>query len=93
MKAKPEALLSSEKHPDGALKSPMCLIIVATLTVIHKITGVDIRPVEVSFVHNAPEKVAPYEDYFSCEVQFGEKYNRLEFRKALSNKNNHLTLF
>ena len=54
--------------------------IVATLTVIHKITGVDIRPVKVSFVHNAPEKVARYEDYFSCEVQFGQKYNRLVFR-------------
>ncbi|NBC05418.1 MAG: helix-turn-helix domain-containing protein [Bacteroidetes bacterium] len=54
--------------------------IVATLTVIHKITGVDIRPVNVSFVHNAPEIIAPYEDYFSCEVKFGQKYNRLVFR-------------
>ncbi|MCG2590001.1 AraC family transcriptional regulator [Rhodohalobacter sulfatireducens] len=54
--------------------------IVATLTVIHKITGVDIRPLKVSFVHNAPENIALYEDYFSCEVQFGQKYNRLVFR-------------
>jgi AraC-like DNA-binding protein len=54
--------------------------IVATLTVIHNITGVDIRPIKVSFVHNAPEKIALYEDYFSCEVQFGQKYNRLVFR-------------
>lgn len=54
--------------------------IVATLTVIHKITGVDIRPVKVSFAHSKPDKIDPYEDYFSCPVHFGQKYNRLVFR-------------
>lgn len=54
--------------------------IVATLTVIHKITGVDIRPVKVSFVHNAPERVDLYEDFFSCPVHFDQMYNKLEFR-------------
>lgn len=54
--------------------------IVATLTVIHKITGVNIRPVKVSFTHNAPISIAPYEDFFSCQVQFAQKYNRLVFK-------------
>lgn len=54
--------------------------IVATLTVIHKITGVDIRPVKVSFAHSAPERVDLYEDFFSCPVHFSQKYNQLVFR-------------
>lgn len=37
--------------------------IVATLTVIHKITGVDIRPIQVSLVHKAPKSVELYEDF------------------------------
>ena len=53
--------------------------IVATLTVIHKLTGKDIRPVGVSFVHNAPDDMSRYEDYFSCKVQFGQEFNRLTF--------------
>jgi AraC-like DNA-binding protein len=54
--------------------------VVATLTVIHKITGVRIQPIEVSFVHNEPENIDMYEDFFSCQVKFGQKYNRLVFR-------------
>jgi AraC-like DNA-binding protein len=53
---------------------------VATLTVIHKITGLKIRPVEVSFAHVGPEYIEPYEDFFSCKVQFGRNFNRLVFR-------------
>jgi AraC-like DNA-binding protein len=54
--------------------------VVATLTVIHKITGVRIQPIEVSFVHNEAENIDLYEDFFSCQVKFGQKYNRLVFR-------------
>lgn len=54
--------------------------VVATLTVINKITGVRIRPIEVSFVHNEPENIDLYEDFFSCQVKFGQMYNRLVFR-------------
>ena len=54
--------------------------IVATLTVIHKITGADIHPVRVSFTHSAPADVSLYQDYFSCEVNFGQPFNRLVFR-------------
>lgn len=54
--------------------------IVATLTVIHKITGADIRPVKVSFAHRAPTRVDLYEDFFSCPVHFGQEYNRLIFK-------------
>lgn len=53
--------------------------IVATLTVIQKITGVEIRPTQVSFVHNSPSNTARYEDFFKCKVHFGQKYNRLVF--------------
>lgn len=53
---------------------------VATLTVINKITGVGIRPIKVSFAHSTPDFIEPYEDFFSCEVQFGQKYNKLVFR-------------
>ena len=56
--------------------------IVATLTVIHKLTGKDIRPVGVSFIHNAASDVRSYEDYFSCKVQFGWQFNRLTFRST-----------
>jgi len=54
--------------------------IVATLTVIHKLTGVDIRPLCVCFTHRAPDDITLYEEYFSCEVKFGQEYNRLIFR-------------
>jgi AraC-like DNA-binding protein len=54
--------------------------VVATLTVIHKITGADIRPIKVCFAHNEAVDTRMYEAFFSCEVQFGEKNNKLVFR-------------
>lgn len=54
--------------------------VVATLTVIQKITGRKIRPINVTFTHSEPEDTGIYEDYFSCYVQFGQKYNRLVFK-------------
>ena len=54
--------------------------VVATLTVIRKITGVHIQPVEVSFTHREPRHIGPYEDFFSCRPLFGQKFNRLVFR-------------
>jgi AraC-like DNA-binding protein len=54
--------------------------IVATLTVIHKITGADIRPLSVSFAHGRPGEIGRYEDFFGCEVLFGQDYNRLIFK-------------
>lgn len=53
--------------------------IVATLTVIHKITGYDIRPISVSFAHSAPSDIQQYEAYFGCEVLFDQKDNKLVF--------------
>ena len=54
--------------------------LVATLTVIHKITAADIRPLKVSFAHKGPEETGIYEDFFSCEVQFDQGFNRLVFK-------------
>ncbi|PWN07389.1 AraC family transcriptional regulator [Rhodohalobacter mucosus] len=54
--------------------------IVATLTVIHKITGADIRPLSVSFAHGRPDEIGRYEDFFGCEVHFEQDYNRLVFK-------------
>lgn len=54
--------------------------VVATMTVINKITGAPIRPISVSFAHPAPERIDLYEDYFTCEVRFNSKYNKLIFR-------------
>lgn len=56
--------------------------IVATLTVIHKITGIKIWPVKVLFAHEAPEDIKPYEDFFNCGILFGQMYNRLVFRSV-----------
>jgi AraC-like DNA-binding protein len=53
--------------------------IVATLTVIRRLTGREIHPIAVSFTHSAPDDVSRYEDFFSCEVQFGQEFNRLTF--------------
>ena len=53
--------------------------IVATLTVIRRLTGREIHPIAVSFTHSAPDDVSRYEDFFSCEVQFGQVFNRLNF--------------
>ena len=53
--------------------------IVATLTVIHKITDSDIRPITVSFTHSAPADTRLYEDYFGCEVLFDQSDNKLVF--------------
>lgn len=54
--------------------------IVATLTVIHKITGSDIRPISVSFAHSAPDDIRLYEEYFGCEVLFDQEFNKLAFK-------------
>lgn len=53
--------------------------IVATLTVIHKITGSDIGPISVSFAHSAPADTRLYEEYFGCEVLFDQPDNKLVF--------------
>ncbi|SMO71479.1 AraC family transcriptional regulator [Gracilimonas mengyeensis] len=54
--------------------------LVATLTVIQKITGVKIQPIKVTYSHSAPDDITPYEDFFSCEVQFSQEFNRIIFR-------------
>jgi AraC-like DNA-binding protein len=54
--------------------------IVATLTVIRKITGAEIHPLKVCFTHSTPDDIQVYEDFFACEVQFGMEFNRLVFR-------------
>lgn len=41
----------------------------------------DIRPLKVSFTHKKPVDITPYEQYFGCEVLFGQEHNRLVFRK------------
>jgi AraC-like DNA-binding protein len=53
--------------------------IVATLTVIHHLTGSDIRPISVSFTHSAPPDSCLYEEYFGCEVLFDQDSNKLVF--------------
>src|SRR6056297_49773 len=53
--------------------------IVATLTVIHKLTGSNIRPISVSFTHSAPADTRLYEEYFGCEVLFDQSDNKLVF--------------
>jgi AraC-like DNA-binding protein len=54
--------------------------IVATLTVIHHLTGSDIRPISVSFTHSCPDDIRLYEEYFGCEVLFDQESNKLVFR-------------
>jgi len=54
--------------------------LVATITVINKLTGTKIRPIKVLFTHPPPVSITPYEEFFSCKVLFGRKYNKLVFR-------------
>ena len=54
--------------------------IVATLTVIHHLTGSKIRPVSVAFTHSSTADIRLYEEYFGCDVLFDQESNKLVFR-------------
>jgi len=55
---------------------------VATATVINKLLKEPIWPVSVSFAHDKPGDIAPYEEYFRCEVSFNQPRNSLTYTSA-----------
>ena len=56
--------------------------LVATQTVLSKIVGKKIPPILVTYAHPAPSEAALFEDFFGCEVLFGQDSNKIVYRSV-----------
>lgn len=71
-----------ESGPSGISRPYAEYCFTAFLVHVRQATGVDVRPLEVEFVHEAPPSVAEHERVFGCAVRFGAKHTRMFFDLA-----------
>lgn len=57
----------------------------STMRMMHTLTGIRLRPLEVTFIYPEPESRAEYDRIFGCPVLFGRKDNSVTMDMGIAN--------